>query len=977
MPISPSRRTKSSPDQGASKSRRGAVPAPESRARRSVLLSVATITAAVVVVYWNSSSGAMLLDDHTWILENTSIQDLSSIGDILLPKNMAVVGGRPLISLSLALNYAIGGTNPVGYHVLNLIIHLLAALTLFGIVRRTLLLPTCGDRFRAAATPLALAVALVWAVHPLPTAAVTYIIQRTESLMGLFYLLTLYCVIRGATVVVMDSALRRRFWYAAAVTTCALGMVTKEVMFTAPVVVLLYDSVFLAGSLRRALSERRRLYACLAATWSFGVGLLWLTDFHDNTTGFGVSAFNWQSYLLSQPGVILHYLQTAFWPAGLSLDYGWPAVESVWQIVIPGIVVAALLAATIVGLVKRSPLGFLGAWFFLILAPTSSFIPIKDAAFDHRLYLPLAGLVSLVVVGVYAVWKLMAGGDGESVGKTALHWLVPSAVLAAIVAGLGWSTVERNRVFRSEESMWRDVIAKRPANWRAYASLAYSAAQAGNQTKAIDLYRKALERNPREPQVHLYLGNSLSSRDELEEALEHYRQAVKFAPDSSFSAVANDALGQALLTKDRVDEALTHLREAIKLRPDFSSAHNNLAAALLARNAFDEAIQQAQMALTIEPKFAPAHSNLGLALMAKGQFDDAVTQFRDALAIDPTLPDAETNLGMALGKGRHFPEAIRYLERDLARRPTDVTVNFNLAMLYDKCGQSDKAAAQYERVLKLDRNHRGAHLNLGAMREQQGRIEEAIEQYTSLLGGEPHDAAIELRIGGLYARQGDLRHAIAHYQTALTVDPRNADAHLQLAGCYVLAHQDDDAAEHYRSAIEIRPDAVSAHNDLAVLLARQGKMDEAEKNFSEAVKLDPKQGSAHTNLGMVYLREGKRAKAVEQWRIAAELTPNDATLIRNLAWSLAASSDATVRNGAEAVHWAQRAVELTDKDDPNALGILAGAYAEAGQFPKAAETGELALQVANLQGQRELADQLRERIKLYRAGSPYHEPPSP
>jgi tetratricopeptide (TPR) repeat protein len=972
MPISSPQIPKPGASRISAGSRPVAVASSAAQSRWFALLSTAIIAAAIVAVYWNSFSGAMVLDDLGWIRDNASIHQLSSIGDVLFPKNMGVLGGRPLVSLSLAINYAIGGTDPAGYHAVNLAIHLMAALTLFGLVRRTLMLPSLGDRFRAAATPLALAIALLWAVHPLTTAAVTYIIQRTESLMALLYLVTLYCFVRGATTSA-EHPLARRLWYAASVLACALGMVTKEVMFTAPLVALLYDSFFLAGSFRRALSERRWLYGCLAATWSLGGLMLWLTGFHGGTTGFGVTTFTWQSYALTQPGVILHYFQVAFWPAGLSLDYGWPAAKSFWQIVIPGTVVLALLGATILGLIKRSPLGFLGACFFLILAPTSSFIPIKDAAFDDRMYLSLAVLAVFVVVGFYAIWNKLTSNDREPANSgLALRWLVPAALLTAGVAGLGWGTIERNRDFRSEEAIWHDVMAKRPGNWRSYASLAHAAAESGNQTKAIELYRLALERNPQEPQVHLELGDALSSRDEADEAIDHYRQAVKLQPDS---ALVNNALGQALVKKGQSDEAIARLGEAVRLEPDNSAAHNNLAAALLMRERFDEAIQHAESALAIDPNFALAHTNLGIALMAKGRFDEAAAQLREALAIAPWLSEAEFNLGIALGKCGRYREAIVYLERDLARRPRDVQANFNVAMLYDKCGQTDKAVAKYERVLALAPSYRGAHLNLGAIREQQGQLDQAIAHYTVLLSGETHDPSIEARVAKLYARQGDFRRAIAHFETALADEPRNADAHFQLAGCYLQTHQEDDAIQHYRAAIEIQPGFGPAHNDLAVLLARQGKMDEAEEQFAKAIEIDPKHASAHTNLGMVLLRKGKAAEAVEQWRAAAKLTPNDATLLRNLAWSLATSADPKVRNGAEAVHWAQRAVELSDNGDPNALGVLAGAYAEAGQFPKAVESGERALELANLQGQRELAGQLTDRLKLYRSGSPYHEPP--
>jgi protein O-mannosyl-transferase len=171
-------------------------------------------------------------------------------------------GGRPVVNLSLALNYALGGSNVWGYHALNLAIHIiLAGLTLFGVVRRTLLRPALRERFSPSAARLALVVAVLWTAHPLQTEAVTYVSQRCESLMGLFYLLTLYCFVRGA-----DSQ-RCGWWFTLSVVACLLGMATKEVMVTAPLLVLLYDRTFVTGSFRKAWTRHRRLYLSLAGTW--------------------------------------------------------------------------------------------------------------------------------------------------------------------------------------------------------------------------------------------------------------------------------------------------------------------------------------------------------------------------------------------------------------------------------------------------------------------------------------------------------------------------------------------------------------------------------------------------------------------------------------------------------------------------------------------------------------------------------------
>ena len=267
---------------------------------------------ATIAAYSNSFRGVLIFDDEPWIVNNRAIRQLWPIQSWLLPQEV-LVRGRPVISFTLAVNYALGATNVRGYHALNLAIHILASLVLFGIVRRTLVSPGLGNRFDAVAMPLALVVTILWAVHPLQTQAVTYIIQRCESLVGLFYLLTLYCVIRGAT------SARPSIWSVAAVTTCVLGMATKESMATAPIVVLLYDCTFLSGSFRSALRTRLGLYLGMAASWAVVAGLLIATGFYGGTTGFAVNQFTWWSYLGTQPAVLVHYLRLCSGPA----DFAW------------------------------------------------------------------------------------------------------------------------------------------------------------------------------------------------------------------------------------------------------------------------------------------------------------------------------------------------------------------------------------------------------------------------------------------------------------------------------------------------------------------------------------------------------------------------------------------------------------------------------------------------------------------------------
>ena len=239
------------------------------RRRWPIVLAVAVLLGAGIAAYWNSFSGGIVFDDYVTIRENPSITNLADLPAVLQPPRDISSSGRPLVNLSLAVNYTLGGTSDMwSYHAFNLAIHLLATLTLLGVVRRTLLSPPLRERFGRGALPLAGAVALLWMLHPLQVQSVTYITQRAESMVSLAYLLTVYCTIRSASS-------SRIAWSAAAVLSCATGMLCKEVMVTAPVAVLVYDRLFLAGGWRRALSQRRGLYIGLAVTW-----LIWSISFN-------------------------------------------------------------------------------------------------------------------------------------------------------------------------------------------------------------------------------------------------------------------------------------------------------------------------------------------------------------------------------------------------------------------------------------------------------------------------------------------------------------------------------------------------------------------------------------------------------------------------------------------------------------------------------------------------------------------------
>ena len=480
---------------------------------RATWAAVVVLIAAGLAAYHSSFDGRFLFDDLFAIVKNTHIRSLWPPGEFLAgPGHLR----RPVLALSLALNHATGGLHVTGYHAVNLAIHVLAALALFGVVRRTLSAPPLAQRFAGAASPLALAVALLWLVHPLQTQAVTYVVQRCESQMGLFVLLALYAAIRAF------ASPRRRWWMAASVASCLLAAGTKEVAAAAPLLILLWDRTFRSGAFRTALRRHAPLYVGLAASWlaflPFAV-LLWMARGH-LAAGAAPSPGH---YALTQTGVIVHYLRLAFWPAGLCLDYAWPVARSVADVWPQALLVLALLAATLWAAVRRSPWAFLGAWFFLILAPSSSFIPIGDAAFEHRMYLPLAAVVAAVVVAGYVAGRRL-------LGRRALAVIGCGLVVAGAVA-LGSATAHRNRLYHNPLAMWRDVADKRPENPRARYNVAILLLERSQAEQALDWFHSALHIRPDYIAAHAGLADALDRLGRYPDAEAAYRRVLADRPD--------------------------------------------------------------------------------------------------------------------------------------------------------------------------------------------------------------------------------------------------------------------------------------------------------------------------------------------------------------------------------------------------------------------------------------------------------------
>lgn len=661
-------------------------------------LACAAIVLAALAAYHGIFSSPLVFDDIPSIRDNPTIRHLWTA--LSPPRGGLPVSGRPVVNLSFAMNYALGGANVWGYHAANLAVHILAGLTLFGIMRRT---------FREESRLFALATALLWIVHPLQTESVTYISQRAESLMGLFFLLTLYFFIRSADGEARSLkseageersprrlAFRPSGFPLLSILFCLLGMATKEVMVAAPVIVLLYDRTFVAGCFREAWRRRRGYYLGLGCTWLL---LAWLVAGSGNrggSAGFGTPV-PWWKYAAFQSRAIAHYLRLSIWPHPLVIDYGrnmgGTAAGWVWDAaVVTGLLAAtaALLGPTATDpgdhpvLRKRLAMGFAGAFFFIVLAPSSSFVPVAtEIIAEHRMYLPLAAVMAVVVAGIFRLGLRPIGSAG---------------VCLIIAAGFGVLTAGRNEAYRSSLALWSDAVANVPGNAGARANLGNALMEQGSIDEAIAQYRQALKLAPEYAEAYFDLGYALVKAGRLPEAIVPYEDGLRLKPGY---AEGHFNLGKAFMHEGRMPDAIAQYREGLRLEPEDAGARNDLGVALARNGRTQDAMAEFEQVLRRKPGDAAGNANLADALFSSGRASEAIPLYEEALRSRPDFTEALANLGLALASTGRPQEAIVRLEKALQLQPNNADIHYNYGLILREMGRAADAQTQFEEAARL------------------------------------------------------------------------------------------------------------------------------------------------------------------------------------------------------------------------------------------------------------------------------------
>lgn len=693
--------------------------------RRSALLAGAVLLVATLIAYANSFSVPLIFDDWVTILHNPNIRKLWPIWSAFVPSEYSGVGGRPVANFAFVLNYALTGDSMPGFHAVNLAIHFCAGLALFGVARRTLARIAWSNRGEFDATLVGLTIAVFWTLHPVQTQSVTYVSQRTEVLMGCFYFLTFYGFVRATE----PGATWR--WHILAVTACLAGMATKEGMVTAPVMLFLYDYVFVAGSIRAAWHQRWRVYLALVATWI--VLPLLMGGLRGRGVGFGLG-MDVPSYLLIECNAILRYLGLGLWPWPLVFDYGIDlggigAVRMLSALAVCGIGVGTLWA-----LWRRPALGFLGAWFLITLAPTSSIVPIPlQPISENRVYVPLAAVATAL-----ALWVHSSAGSRKG------------TIAVAIAVAFAALTFARNRDYRSEISIWADTVAKRPNSSRAHNNLGHALQAAGHLPEARLEHEAALQLRPDYADAHLNLAGVLGRMGMIDGALEHSHRAVQLEPQN---ANAHYNLAVAYREKGNRDAAIAAFEATLRVRPEFLEARHNLAVLLLQTQRPAEAIAHSEAALRMAPESVDARYDLACGLSMLGRYVEAVPLFQDVLRARPAQIEAHLNLAVALQQLGRVAEAIQAFQNVLRLDPNHVAAHNSLGAALLGAGKPAEAAGHYEMVLRANPNFADAHANLGVALAALGRTAEAIAHLETALRLNPNAPAVQAALDNLRARR--------------------------------------------------------------------------------------------------------------------------------------------------------------------------------------------------------------------------------
>jgi len=853
-------------------------------------------------VYSNTFDVPFHFDDSLRIKENPHIRienlSFNNIKKAAFSKRSSQ--NRPIGNITFALNYYFHQYNVFGYHIVNIIVHLLTGFFLYLFIKITLSLPALKNTCRHNHL-IALFSALIWLTNPVQTQSVTYIVQRLNSMSAMFYIIAFLLYVKGRisqkqytnqthqnkretkTKEVSSSQKHKSsfsfylpastLYFSGSALAWILSLGCKQISVTLPVFIFIYEWYFFQD-LSKDWFKSHLKYITVIFVLLSALAILFLIHYGANPWDAYMSRFSRQGFtpgerLLTQFRVLIYYISLILYPhpARLNLDYDFPLSHSLINpistfpalLAILGLITLALYLAK-----KNRLISFCILWFFGNLVIESSIIPLA-IIFEHRLYLPSMLAILIPVILMYRYIKL--------------KWLTPG-LLCIVLAVFSIWTFQRNKVWSDSVSLWGDCVIKSPNKARPHSNLGQALINQGKIDEAIKHCFKALEIKPDFPGAHINIGHALEKKEKYNEAIDHYLKALEIKPDY---AKAYYNMGLIRSKQGLINEAFDHYYKALKIRPDFPELHLNIGVALVKHGKTDEAINHYLKALQMSPYFAEAHNNLGIVLVKKGETDKAIGHYTKAIQIKPDFADAHNNLGFALAARKKPDEAIENYLKALQIKPDYADAHNNLGITLIEIGKTDEAIKHYSKALSIKPDYVDAHNNLGLALAEQGKTDEAIEHYNEILKIDPDYTKAYFNLGVAFGLQGRSDEAIHYYNKALQMDPEMEEAHNNLGVFLMQSGKTDAAIAHFKKALEIKPDYDDAKRNLNTIIGLQKNIEQDIAKIQKELKNNPNDPAIHYVLGKLFYGKGELKKAEAQYQKALDLQPEFAEALNALA----------------------------------------------------------------------------------------------
>jgi Flp pilus assembly protein TadD len=600
-----------------------------SRYETLFLLSLALI---VILIYANTLTSPFIFDSRNNIEANPHIRiSKITLNNLAQAAFKSHANQRPLSNISFALNYYLHGYNVVGFHTVNMLIHISTGIFLYLFVKSTFCTPALKSRYNNYMW-ISFFTAAVWMVHPLQTQSVSYIVQRMNSLCAMFYILSILLYARFR----LSAQQGNKWWlFSGCILAGALSLASKQIAATLPIFIIVYEWYFFQDlDLKWLKKHIPILIGCLLLAAVIALALLGSNPLDRILEGYKDRNFTPTQRLLTEPRVVIFYLSQLLWPhpSRLNLDHDFPLSNSLMDpitTIFSIITIAALIGLAVITARKQRLLSFCILWFFGNLVIESSIISL-EIIFEHRVYLPSMTFSLIVVLAVY-------------------RWVKPTwlqaVLLCTMVTVCAFWTYERNAVYSDRITFWQDCVKKSPRKARPYNNLGVALADRGYHDEAIKKYQKALEIDPFYQDPVANIGLSLAGQGKIKESITQFLKALEINPED-YKTLNN--LGASLIVEKRYSDAIRSLSGALALDPYYAQAHNNLGVALQHQGRIEEAIDHFSTAVQLDPDYTRAYNNMGIVLANQGRFEEAIEQFFAALKINPEDKSARLNLEKSL-----------------------------------------------------------------------------------------------------------------------------------------------------------------------------------------------------------------------------------------------------------------------------------------------------------------------------------------